>query len=731
MTLAIKPTFSESWYRVKDLKVRLRPAAQISRQFYRGDRWYVVRDPAGNQYHRLSDAAYRFVALLDGRRTVGEAWETVGGQLADDAPTQPDVINIMSQLWAANLIEANVTPDASVLLRRHQMHRKRDMQQKLMSFMFPRIRLWDPDRFLKRWMPVVGKFLSPLGAILWVLMVVTALALVLPHADSLKSFTTATLAPGNWLWLGAVFILTKVIHELGHAFACRRFGGECHELGIMLLVLMPTPYVDASSAWAFPNKWKRVFVGAAGMIFELAFASILALVWLATKDSPNALLPQLAFNGMMVASVSTLIFNANPLLRYDGYYILSDILEIPNLQQKSTEYALGLIKRHLFRVKSQFPLPPAGQRVLLLVYAITSTIYRVFIGIIIILMVGTQIPIIGVVMAIGGIITWLFMPIIKASRYLLLSPELNRKRGPAIAISLGFVTLVLLMIGVIRFPVHYRAVGILEADQKATLVIETSGFVTTIGTDPATQRQLTSGARVTKGQLILEARDEALESEIYRLQAQMDALSARKMQSQVTDPVQAQIDDLEMAAVGSKLDDALRRQEMLVLRAPFDGLLTAPHLQDLPGRYVQRGTEIGRVEQVDKLVALTVLEQTDAQLASMNEHIDPHPEVRLAGALQTTLLGYNTRLLPQATDRLPHPSLGHPGGGAIPVSQKDPNKATVKFSEVRVSLDNPEHLYIPGQRVYVRFNLGEKRPLIWQWTIRLKQLLQKNKHQQM
>src|SRR6266567_5079397 len=118
--LQLRPTFSESWYRVVGLRARLRPSAQISRQYYRGERWYVVRDPAGNQYHRLSDAAYRFVGLLDGTRTVSEAWDLVGGQLADDSPTQPEVIQILSQLYAANLMEANITADAGVLLRRHK-----------------------------------------------------------------------------------------------------------------------------------------------------------------------------------------------------------------------------------------------------------------------------------------------------------------------------------------------------------------------------------------------------------------------------------------------------------------------------------------------------------------------------------------------------------------------------------------------------------------------------------
>src|ERR1700742_1548040 len=145
MTLQLRPTFSESWYRVADLRVKLRAGAQISRQFYRGERWYVVRDPASNQFHRLSDAAYRFVGLLDGTRTVGDAWDLVGGQLADDAPTQPEVIQILSQLYAANLVETDIPPDATVLLRRHKQLQKRQLQGRLMNVLFPRIPIFYPD----------------------------------------------------------------------------------------------------------------------------------------------------------------------------------------------------------------------------------------------------------------------------------------------------------------------------------------------------------------------------------------------------------------------------------------------------------------------------------------------------------------------------------------------------------------------------------------------------------
>src|ERR1700733_3667378 len=178
--LQLRPTFSESWYRVATLKPKLRGGAQIPRQYYRGERWYVVRDPAGNQFHRLSDPAYRFVALLDGSRTVEQAWELAGGQLADDAPTQPEVIQILSHLFAANLIDADVTPDATVLLRRHKQLSKRKMQNRLMNVLFPRIPLWDPDRFLVRWLPLVRLMFSKFGAVVWLAVIAAALVMIAP-----------------------------------------------------------------------------------------------------------------------------------------------------------------------------------------------------------------------------------------------------------------------------------------------------------------------------------------------------------------------------------------------------------------------------------------------------------------------------------------------------------------------------------------------------------------------
>jgi putative peptide zinc metalloprotease protein len=723
--IQIRPTFSESWYRVAELKARLRPSAQISRQFYRGERWYVVRDPAGNQFHRLSDAAYRFIGLLDGSRTVEQAWDICGGQLADDAPTQPEIIQILSHLYAANLIEADITPDATVLLRRHKEQTKRKMQNRLMNVLFPRIPLWDPDAFLCRWMPVVRPLISSAFALVWIAVVAFAIITIAPHWDDLKVAANNAIDPKNWLWLWAVFVLIKLIHELGHAFSCRRFGGECHELGIMFLVFIPTPYVDASAAWAFPNRWHRMFVGAGGMIVELFVASILAIVW--THLGDKASLPAvLCYNAMLIASVSTLMFNANPLLRYDGYYILSDFLEIPNLRQKSSEYALGLIKRHIFGVKATQPLPPVGQRFWLFFYAVASGIYRIFVGFIIILVVMYKIPILGTLMAIGGAITWACVPIGKLGKYLLLEPELHRKRLRAMVFCGTVAAAIIICIGVIPFSIYVDTQGIAEADQHEVMHVKTSGFVQQVVAH--------DGEHLKKGDVILVASDPKLDAEIAARRAEKAGIEVQIRQAAAEDQGQLKALQPELDATISQLQDALDRKKELTITAPIAGVLVAPKLIDMPGAYLQKGQEIGTVAAVDSLIIRAALDQDDAQMISekTGKLLDAKPtrdgpiQVLFAGGLlqKGSTPGTAEQFL-SAQDTLPHPSLFQQGGGDIAADPSDPKGEHPKERQfiVNVRVDNPNGHYYPGQRAYVRFQL-DKKPLLWEWIRRGYQLLQ-------
>jgi putative peptide zinc metalloprotease protein len=711
--LQLRPTFSESWYRVVNLKPRLRATAQISRQFYRGDRWYVVRDPAGNQFHRLSDAAYKFVGLLDGRRTVGEAWELVGGQLEDDAPTQPEVIQILSQLFSANLVETDISPDATVLLRRHKKQMQQKMQGRLMNVLFPRIPIWDPNKFLTRWMPVVRPFLSQFGAILWLIAVLSAIAALVPHWTELKTAASDSIDPKNWLYLWFTFVLIKFVHELGHAFTCRRFGGEVHEMGIMFLVLVPTPYVDASTAWSFPNKWARMLVGAGGMMIELFFASLMGFVWLATKDS-HTLVSQLSYNAMLIASVTTVIFNANPLLRYDGYYMLSDFWEIPNLQQKSKDYALGLLKRHVFRVKSQQPLPPAFQRLQLFVYAIASGAYRVFVGIAIIVMVTFKVPILGYLMAIGGVVTWIGVPIYKIAKYLAIEPELHRKRAPAIAFTFGVLAALVIVVGLIRWPVNVDATGMVRPAQKFVLNVLTPGFVQSINAK--------DGQLLKKGDIILVCDDDTLDSQIDQQRARLTAAKYARQEAAVSDQAQREIEEETIRALQGQLDDLLKHKDEQTIRAPIDGYLISPKLSETQGRWLARGEEVATVAQMGQMEIDADLDQQDGELAIAQPHA--RAELRLTGDPAVSLYPTDFQVIEEATYKVSHPSLTQRGGSDLAPDPTDKTGLNLKESafEVIATFSNPQSKYLPGQRGYLRLRL-EHRPLIWQWTRKFLQLI--------
>ena len=729
--LQLRPTFSESWYRVVNLRARLRPSAQISRQYYRGERWYVVRDPAGNQYHRLSDAAYRFVGLLDGTRTVGEAWELVGGQLDDEAPTQPEVIQILSQLHAANLLESDMTADSNVLLRRHKMQVKRKMQGRLMNVLFPRIPLWDPDRVLKKWMPLARVVMSALGAIVWLAVVILAIVVMVPHWYEFQKSYAQVLSfgtnPEKAVYLFIVFWLLKFCHEMGHAFSCRRFGGEVHEMGLMLLVFIPTPYVDASSAWSFPSRWQRMFVGAGGMVVELFLAALCAFVWVNTKPGvPVWGLPlnELACDAIWIAGFTTVIFNANPLLRYDGYYMLSDFLEIPNLQQKSKDYLLGLIKRHVFRIKSQQPLPPVGQRFLLFFYGLASTAYRVFVGVMIILLVAWQVPVLGVLMALGGVATWLLVPVFKTFKYLALEPELHRKRGRATIFALAVLALAVVLVGLIRWDVHVDGTGVLEPLNREVVNARQGGFVSDI--------RVHDGQWVKQGDVLLVLSDPELDAEVKKLDGQLRAAVVKELQSRNSgDMAQNNLDRISVNTYRAQLEDALQRQRDLTARASIDGQVVAPELKFYPTKYINRGGELMKIETSDKLVVRSVVEQREVALAAQllkddgQIELKKPPEIKLVSGISKTVTGTHPRLIKSKQSELPSNTLSVVGGGEINVDPRDPQgkHADVEQFEMKVDLANPDNFYVPGQRAWVRLTVGRK-PLVWKGVNMFLQLIE-------
>src|SRR3984885_12044068 len=316
--------FSPDWYRVADLRPRLRPRAQLHRREMRGRLWHLAQDHQSGRFYRLSPAAYLMVCLLAARRTLREAWEMVGRRHAAAQPSQEETILLLAQLHRADLLLGELPPDIAEIARRGEHMQRHALLMRLRNPLALRLPLFNPDRFLDRTMHLVRPILSLPGLLLWLALVGTGIVLAVEHRAELTAdvLDRALTLHGITLVLLA-YPLVKAAHELGHAYACKRWGGAVHEMGVMLLVLFPVPYVDASAATAFPRIWQRALVGAAGIMVELALAAVAMMVWV---EASSGAVRALAFNVMLIGGVSTLLFNGNPLLRFDGYYVLCDLI---------------------------------------------------------------------------------------------------------------------------------------------------------------------------------------------------------------------------------------------------------------------------------------------------------------------------------------------------------------------------------------------------------------------
>ena len=418
-------TFSESWFRIAHQRPCLRPDVKIRRQNFRGERWFVLENPFTNEFFRLRPAAYELVARLHPRRTVEEVWRECLERFPDEAPGQEAVLQLLAQLYFTNLLQYDRATNSAGLFERYQKRQQREWRARLLNIMFLRFPLLDPDRFLVRALPVVGRFINVFGALLWLFVVGAALKVVADNWEAVKQQGQGILAPDNLplLFVGMVFI--KTIHEFGHAFFCRKFGGEVHVMGVMLMIFTPVPYVDATSSWSFRSRGQRLLVGAAGMIVELFFAALLTFVW---ANTGQGTLHSLAYNMMFIASVSTVVFNANPLLRFDGYYMLSDLLEIPNLAQRANQQLRHLGERGLFGMKkSESPARTRREAWWLTGFGLTSGAYRLLIFGGILLLVADHFFLIGLVMAAVCGVSWIAVPVGKFLHYLAASPKLEPK----------------------------------------------------------------------------------------------------------------------------------------------------------------------------------------------------------------------------------------------------------------------------------------------------------------
>jgi putative peptide zinc metalloprotease protein len=694
--------FSNSWYRVAELKPRLRAHAQIHRQTFRGQVWYVLQDHQTGRFFRVSPAANRMLCLMDGRRTMREVWDIAGAHAADDPPTQDETIQLLSQLHASDLLQGELPPDVAEIAERSQLADRRRLIQRLRNPMAMRLPLFDPDKLLEATLPLVRPLFSAVGFLAWLTLVLTGAVLAMLHWSELTSnVADRVLVAQNVALIVCVYPLMKILHELGHAYATKVWGGEVHEVGVMLLVFIPVPYVDASASAAFRQKRRRIVVGGAGIIVELALAAIAMIVWI--NASPG-LGRAVAFNVILIGSISTLFFNGNPLLRFDGYYILSDLIEIPNLGTRANSYLFFLVQRHLLRIDSlDNPATAPGEAKWLLAYAVLSFLYRMVVSFGIAVFLATRLFFVGTAMALWAVVSIAALPMLKGIRFLATSPRLRGQRPRAFSVVGGMAAVAGAILFLVPLPYATVAQGVVWIPDRAEVRAKAEGFVTEVLTSP--------GADVAAKRQLVALADPILNAKVAVAQALLQEMQLRFEAVKQLDRVQAAVLQEQVQRLTGTLADYRVRQEDLTVTSTQDGRFVLPRAEDMPGRFLKRGDLLGYVIGDNDLVVRVVVPQADVDL--VRQHTD-RVDAYFAENLDRPVPARIRREVPAAQNDVPSMALTTQGGGPIVLDPSRTQKPQSLFSMFQFDVDllEPVPPRMAGARVYVRFDHG-KEALAW------------------
>lgn len=704
--------FSESWHRVAGQKLRLRPSVRVRKQYFRGQCWFVANDAYSDQYFRFRPEAWAFIRRLDGTHSVEEIWQKLLDDKGDEAPGQDEVIQMLANLYQSNLIVSDFPADVMQLFERQKKRHAREWKSRLFGIFFLRIPLWDPDNFLNRTFPYLKWLVNPLGALLWLVLVGAGLGVVISNWEVLFESGQGVLAPGNLPLLLLAFVIAKLIHEFGHGYAVKRFGGEVHTMGITFLVFTPIPYVDASAAWAFRERWKRVWVGASGMIVELAIAAIAAFVWAATGPG---LLNAWCFNLMVVASVSTILFNINPLLKFDGYYILSDLTDTPNLQPRSFKQIGHIVEKFAFGGKhSQSPSNGPGEASWLAFFGVASWTFRLYITFVIIMFVADRYLGLGLIAAVLTIVGLFIIPAVKGIKFLFTESRIERERTRAFTVTGAFIGLIILLFGVVPAPRYFQAHGIVFAQNASFLVSRTEGEIITH------QNKVVS---VNEGDILMELENPELGIRRLQLEAETAFWEATSRRLLASEGVGRNVLMQRLQVNQMRLQELAEQEESVIIRAPFTGLLAAGQADEQLGRQVGRGSVLGEIISLGKWNFFAVVGQRDANL--LFEEGLRNPRIRFYGSSGNEVVPESIHIVPGQQERLPSPALGWSSQGPIQVRADDQQgvRTVEPFFLVRMEIEGEGAPLHHGRTGRVRFQVNPE-PLGHQWYRKLRQMVQ-------
>jgi len=707
------------WQRLEVLRPSLPRHIDFQRRDYNGELWYLLHDKSNGRFHRLTPSAYRLLSFMNGRNTLPHILQAASEpelyEHPEEIPTRDELVHLLQYLHVADLLLCDMPPSTQELFARQQQKKRQRWLQLLMNPLVWKFALGNPNRFLEKLNPLAKIITSPAMGVIWLLCVATALMQAAMHWTELThGQLDKILSPYNLFLLWLIYPLLKVVHELGHGLFTKAWGGDVHEFGVIFMLGTPLPYVDASAATAFKTKRQRMLVSAAGMAVELFLAAIALLIWI---NLEAGLLKDILYNVILIGSVSTLFFNGNPLMRYDGYHLLTDAIDQPNLASRANHQISYLIRRYAYGLQGLYPPAANSQQACgFAFYSVAALCYRLFILASIILLAAHYFPKLGLVLALWLIGFQILLPAIKYVLFLAKSPALKAVRKRSIVVAGCSMVTLILFLTLIPIPNSTSTEGVIWLPDNARIKAEASGEIS--------QLFIIDGEQVTQGQAILQLTNPVLIASLTTKQASLREYEARLQEAWSEDRSKAQLLAQDTEAIRGEVNALQERVNNLTLRSPTAGKLRITKQYQLEGSYLAQGESVALVETHEPLRVRAALTQEEIGLVKQATR---KVELRLASKLAQTIDATISQEVPAGTFELPSPVLGAKGGGRITLDASKPEGTKTAEMIFLVDLTAQELIQKNqfGERAYVRF-YHPAEPIGAQWYRKLQQIFIRN-----
>jgi len=701
------------------LKVKLRPDLIVQPQFYEGMTHYVVKDPIALKYFRFKIEEFFLLQQFDGKQSLQDVKRAFERKYRPQTISVDDLLRFAAQLHEAGIAQLDTNDQARALIDRWRKNRWKKVWQFLANILYIKIPVVDPEKLLTGMYPYFRWIYSRWFNVFAVGLMLSALTMVASHWPEFHAKLPDFQSFFNWhtiLYFWCSLAVVKVIHEFGHGLTAKHFGGEVHEMGMLFLVMTPALYCDVTDSWLLPSKWKRIWISAAGIYVECFLAAVATFVWFNTDPG---LLNSLMMATMFICSVNTVMFNANPLLRYDGYYVAADWLEVPNLRIKSTQFFAYLFQEKVLGL--EVPVQsymPRSRRFLFVSYAIASFLYRWVVTFSILFFLSKflepwglkSVSYMMMTFAAGSMIG---MPIYQMIKFVR-QPGRMRKVKKARAAAFAAVA-VAAIAGILAIPTPLRVSGtlVLTAARPAEVYAEVPGRLVEL--------KVRDGDWVKEGQVLAELSNPEKMRERANYQTQQKESYAKYetfwnlRSADLSNRSQAE----SYLQIAHQMDPTIEKVNdqiiKLTLVAPRDGQAIGVPQPETRGQWVKPGKPFCEIGDPHHLEAHLILDQGDIDLVK----VDKRAWIKIYGDSQHTRKGRVAEVAKRNRDEI-QPELSNAAGGEIATKQ-DPKtnapKPLTAVYEVIIPIENEGLALHPGQRGFAKIDGGMHT--LGGWLLRL------------